>query len=134
MAYGTVAGWRAYALTMGDSAPTSASDASAAAALERASRYIRLRYVSRTASDVDTTDARIVEATYIAASLELGKAGFFAASYTPAQAKVLVELKGIRWETRDSGVTGSDAMVPVSSDIEMLLAQMGYIGTAVMAV
>lgn len=134
MAYGTVAGWRVYALALGDSAPTSASDASAAAALERASRYIRLRYVSRMASDVDTTDARIVEATYIAASLELARVGFFAASYTPAQAKVLIEVKGIRWEARDSGITGNDAMVPVSADIEMLLAPLGYNGTAVMVV
>jgi hypothetical protein len=44
-AYGTLAGFRAYALARGDNAPTAASDALAEAALMRASDMIRLRYV-----------------------------------------------------------------------------------------
>lgn len=129
MPYGTIADWRSYALDRGNAAPTDATDADANAALVRASDYVRTRYVARYALD-DAAEA-VIEATYIAASIELATPGFFAATYTPAQAKVLTEVKGIKWSLVGGG--GRDAMTPVSTLIEGLLVPQ-WLGVGVMVV
>lgn len=125
--YGTLAGWRAYALERGDSAPTDASDADATAALVRASDYIRMRYVANLVAAgyaADFTPAGhdmslAEEGTYIAASYELATPGFFSKTYTTAQQKVLTGVKGITWT-----VVGDSskyyAYLPTSSLIDAL--------------
>lgn len=124
--YGSLTGWRAYALARGDSAPTDATDASATAALVRGSDMIRLRYVANLLPGygVDFTPAGfdlplVEEAAYIAASLELATPGFFSKTYTAAEQKVLTEVKGIKWTvTGDSSATYS--AMPVSTLIEAM--------------
>lgn len=125
-AYGTLAGFRAYALARGDNAPTAASDALAEAALLRASDMIRLRYLPNMLPGygVDFTpvgsDLPLVEeGAYIAASLELATPGFFSATYTAAQQKVLTEVKGIKWQVVGNA-SGTYAAMPVSTLIDAL--------------
>lgn len=134
MAYGTLSGWRAYATALGDTAPSAAVDSVASAALERGSRYIRIRYVSLMDADVDTTDERIVEAAYIAAALELASPGFFLKTYTPSQAKVLTGVGSLKWTPVTGGASGSAAMQPVSPEIEALLQGLLWLPTAAMVV
>lgn len=108
--YGTIADWRSYATARGDSAPASAADADATAALVRASDYIRIRYVANLLPAYDTTlqptgyDYPLVEeATYIAAGLELATPGLFSKTFTEAERKVLTEVKGIKWSVVGDG-------------------------------
>jgi len=124
--YGTIEGWRAYALARGDNAPTAAENAAATAALVRASDYIRFRYAANLLPGygIDYTPAGsdlplVEEAAYIAASYELATPGFFSKTYTAAEQKVLTEVKGIKWTvTGDS--SKSYAAFPTSSLIDAL--------------
>lgn len=124
--YGTIAGWRAYATARGNSAPTSATDGLATAALTRASDMIRLRYVPNLLPGygVDFTPAGhdmplTEEAAYIAAGYELTTPGFFAKSYTASEQKALVQVQSIRWQvTGDASKTY--AAMPVSTLIEAM--------------
>lgn len=119
---GSLAAWRAYAAARGDNAPTAASDAVATAALVRASDHI-LHFWVRQFISGDVTSPYVEEATYEAASLELATPGFFSATYTPAQQKVLTEVKGIKW-TLKPGAEGPDAWAnatPVSAKIAAML-------------
>ncbi len=116
--YGNITDWRTYASARGNEAPATASDALASQALTRASDYIRTNYVIRFADEYDGTEAEVIEATYIAASIELATPGFFSATYTPSQAKVLTEVKGIKWTVIGDASAG---MVPVSAAIDALL-------------
>ncbi len=124
--YGTIAGWRAYATARGDGAPALADDADATASLTRASDMIRLRYVPNLLPNygVDFTPAGhdlslAEEASYIAASLELGTPGFFSKTYTASEQKALVQVQSIRWQvTGDAGKTY--ASMPVSTLIEAM--------------
>lgn len=124
--YGTIAGWRAYALARGDNKPTDAEAGIATAALTRASDYIRFRYVANLLPGygIDFTPAGytlplVEEAAYIAASFELATPGFFSKTYTSSEQKVLTEVKGIKWS-----VTGNSsktyAAMPASTLIEAL--------------
>lgn len=117
---GTIAGWRTYAADRGNTAPTSASDADATAALVRASDYITYHYVQNFTVAVD--DATVEAATYEAANLELATAGFFSQTYTPDQRKVLTGVKGITW-TVVGGAKGADAAMPQSTLIEAMLGK-----------
>ena len=118
--YGTIADWRSYALARGDNTPTEASDANATAALQRASDYIRTRYVLRLG--LSATDANVIEATYIAAPFELATVGFWSRTFTPGQAKTLTGVKGITWtvSAEASRQMGYDAQLPVSPAIDAL--------------
>lgn len=131
-AYGTLEGFRAYALARGDNAPTEADDAAAMAALMRGSDMVRLRYVAclhgyDIASAPAGSDLPIVEeAAYIAASLELAMPGFFSKTYTAAESKVLTEVKGIKW-TVTGNTGGAHAYMPSSSLIDALFAPFGCV-------
>lgn len=119
---GTIAGWRAYALARGNNAPTVATDALATAALTRASDHI-LHFWVRQFISGDETSPYVEDATYVAADLELETPGFFSITYTPAQQKVLTEVKGIKW-TLKPGAEGADAWAnatPVSGLIAAML-------------
>jgi hypothetical protein len=116
----TLAGWRAYALARGDSAPTAASDTVAAAALVRATDHITYRYLAQLLPGVDPETLAVVEpATYVAASIELATPGFFAKTYTPGERKVLVAAGPVRWELvgKGDGVFGA---IPVSTLIDAM--------------
>lgn len=123
--YGTLAGFRAYALARGDNAPTNASTELATAALVRGSDMVRLRYAANLCGyDItlvpEGSDLPIVEeAAYIAASLELATPGFFSKTYTGAESKVLTEVKGIKW-TVVGKTEGAYAYMPSSSLIDAL--------------
>ncbi|MHA3913853.1 hypothetical protein [Halovulum sp. GXIMD14793] len=133
--YGTIAAWRTYAAERGNDAPTAATDELATEALVRASDYIRTRYVLRLAGAYDGTEPEVEEATYIAAGQELSTPGFWAATYTPAQQKVLVEVKGIKWQRIEAKGNASDAALPVDPAIEALLTPLTAWGVpAVMTV
>lgn len=135
MAYGTLTAWRTYASARGNTEPANTPDVDANAALERASDYVRTRYVLRFASGYDETAEGVDEATYIAASLELATPGFFATTFTPGQAKVLTKVADIQWtplERSGSMPKGADALRPVVPSIEALLAR--YVGGYVSAI
>lgn len=131
--YGNLADYRAYALERGNSAPTDAGDADAMASLVRASDYIRTRYVLRL-DGLEGTSSAVVEATYIAAALDLANPGFWAKTYTPNEAKVLTKVEGLQWTATDAGVEGPDAFLPVSPAIDALMRPLGGYGAAVMVV
>jgi len=115
--YSNIADWRAYALARGDNAPTGASDVDATASLQRASDYIRTRYVIRLG--LEATDANVIEATHIAAGYDIAAPGFWAKTFTAASAKVLIGVGDIKWQIV-GGVTGADAQLPTSPAIDAL--------------
>lgn len=116
MIYGDLDGLRAHALARGYSADLS-DDAAASAALQRASDYIRFFYVERFVRTVD--DQIVTDATYEAAQIEASSPGFFNRTFTPAEAKVLTEVKGIKWQI--VGKNGEGAMTPTSTIINAML-------------
>ncbi|MEM6499476.1 MAG: hypothetical protein AAF709_22475 [Pseudomonadota bacterium] len=132
--YGTLEGWRAYALERGDSSPTDADDSDANAALQRASDYIRTRYVLRHGLNTDSEEVQ--EATYIAGSLELETPGFWSKTFKPAQMKTLTKADVVSWTPiQQDGYQGADLMQPVSPIIEALLApQEGVYRPGIMSV
>ena len=120
--YGTIVGFRAYALARGNSAPTDATDANATAALIRASDYVRARYIANLASPnaYDTIPsgyelALSVEGAYIAAAFELTTPGFFSKTYTPAQQKVLTKAGGVSWTVVGDGAKSVYGASPTST-------------------
>ena len=117
--YGSLAGWRTYATERGLSAPSDASDTDATAALVRASDHIRYRYVANLLPGYDETLGVVEPATYEAANLELATPGFFTKTYTPADQKVLTEVKGIKW-TVVGDAKSSFSAAPVSTLIEAM--------------
>lgn len=126
MAYGNVTNWIAYAADRGT---TVVDDSLSAQALQRASDYIRTKYVLRM-TGVDDDNSAIVEATYIAAGYELTKVGFWSKTYTPSQQKVLIAAEGIKWQAT-GGESGPDSALPVSPAIDALLSDL--IGVAIPA-
>lgn len=120
--YGTIAGFRAYALARGNSAPTSAADADATAALVRASDYVRSRYIanlfSPNAADTIPNGGTLSfgeEGAYIAAAFELTTAGFFSKTFTPAQQKVLTKAGGVSWSVVGAGADSIYGSSPTST-------------------
>lgn len=125
MLYGDLVGFRNYASARGNAAPAAAGDADALSALQRASDYIRFFYVLSFISTAP--DNTVTEATYEAAQIELGKPGFFSKTYSPGEAKVLVEVKGIRWErVGGNSQSAGEAITPTSTIIEAMLGR--YVG------
>jgi len=118
--YSTIADWRAYALARGNSAPTSASDNDATAAMQRGSDYIRTRYVLPLG--LSGTADNVIEATHIAAGYELTTPGFWSKTFTPAQQKVLTGVGDIRWTVSGNATMGKgyNAQLPVSPAIDAL--------------
>ena len=119
----TVAGLIAYAALRGT---TVVDDAATAVSLQRASDYIRTRYVIR--YSLDTTTDAVIEATYIAAGYDIVTPNFWQTTFTPSQTKVLTQADTIKWTIPDGATTGADAQVPVSPAIDALLAP--YTGSA----
>ena len=117
MLYGTVADWITYAEARG---LVVEDNEASAQALQRASDYIRTRYVLRLAPAYNAESEQTVEATYIAAALELDTPGFWAKTFTPSQTKVLTKVGDISWTPVAGGFMGADAMVPTSPAIESL--------------
>lgn len=111
-----VTDWIAYAVLRGDA--VAAGDL-ADQALQRASDYIRTRYVLRLG--LAETDAAVIEATYIAAQSEITTPGFWSTVFTPSQAKVLTKVDKIEWSPIGGGSKGADSMLPTSPAIEALL-------------
>ncbi len=118
--YSTIEAWQEYAVARGDSAPTNASDTDATAALQRATDYIRTRYVLPL--KLSGTADNVIEATHIAAGYELTTPGFWSTTFTPAQQKVLTEVKGIRWTVSGNATMdkGYNSQIPVSPAIDAL--------------
>jgi hypothetical protein len=130
MAYGTVTDWRTYASARGNAAPSAADQHEATSALERASDYIRTRFVLPQGRMVDEA---VTEATYIAASLELATPGLFGGAVKPGDAKILTRVGTVEWEPLP-GATAGD-MVPRVAAIEALLAPVASsIGIGLMVV
>lgn len=128
--YGTLVDFRAYALARGDSAPTAATDPVTTAALVRASDYIRTRYVVRLGLSEPETDPNVIEATYIAARREIATPGFWTTTFTPTQAKTLIEVKGIKWQpigAKEFGLYGRDMVSPMDPAIDALLLPYGFL-------
>lgn len=130
--YGTIEDWRAYAALRGDTTPAVASDEVASASLQRASDYIRTRYVLR--SRAKGTEPEVIEATYIAASIDLATPGFWQKTFTPSELKVLTAVDGIRWTPIESGMGGTDSVLPTSPMIDSLLIRYESFGTGFMAI
>lgn len=126
--YGTVVGWIEYAALRG---LTVANDAASLEALQRASDYIRTRYVLRLGLEAD--DPNVIEATYIAAGYDLASPGFWTKTFIPSSSKVLTEVKGIRW-TLTGGGKGMDSMLPTSPAIDALFIDDRVYGLGVFVV
>jgi hypothetical protein len=119
--YGSLAGWRAYALARGNNAPTSATDDVAEAALVRASDHIQYRYVANLLTGYDETLSVVEPATYEAANLELATPGFFSKTYTPSEQKVLTQVGSLKWTVIGDGSSSYGAQ-PVSTLIDAMFA------------
>ena len=115
----TLEAWRAYALERGDNKPTDATEATAKAALVRASDYIKYRYVAFFCNPENATLLVVDEATSIIAAIELAQPGFFTRTYTPSDQKILTEVKGIKWTV--TGEQGAMAATPVSTLVHDML-------------
>lgn len=119
--YGDLTAFRTYQAARGNQAPSTASDADATAALVRASDYIMTNYVLRFADQhKDPPPDAVLASAYIAAGIELGKPGFFSATYTPDQRKALVAVGDIKWQVVGDA-SGGDGVTPVSNQIDALL-------------
>lgn len=118
--YSTIAAWRAYAAARGNQTATSTSDTDAQAALQRASDYIRTRYVLPLG--LVGTAENVIEATHIAAGFELTTPGFWTTTFTPAQQKTLTGVGNIRWTVSGNATMekGYNGQVPVSPAIDAL--------------
>jgi hypothetical protein len=91
----------------------------AGAAQDRA--WPRTGAVDRYGNAITGIPERIVSASYEAAAVELRTPGALSRTYTPAEQKVLVEVKGIKWQvTGDANAKGSS--IPIVTAIEGLLA------------
>ena len=117
MLYGTVDGLIAYTGLRGR---VVADDDLSLQALQRASDYVRTRYVLRLAPLYDENSEQVIEASYIAAGFELDSPGFWSTTFTPSQTKVLTKVGSISWMPVEGGVRGVDAMVPTSPAIDGL--------------
>lgn len=93
------------------------------AALRRGQDYIAREYNGRWAVDFDDTTAPdVVKFAIIEAAIaEAMTPGALAPVVTPGQAKVLVEVKGIRWEPLRKG-GGAGDMKPVLTAVQAMLA------------
>ncbi|MEP3022536.1 MAG: hypothetical protein ABJN39_09350 [Sulfitobacter sp.] len=100
--------------------PTNASDGDASAARQRASDYIRTRYVLPLG--LSGTADNVIEATHIAAGYELTTPGFWSKTFTPAQQKTLTGVDAIRWTVSENAAMekGYNAQLPVSPAIDAL--------------
>lgn len=125
----TLPAWIAYAAERGNAAPGDADATAANAALVRAGDYIKFRYVQWFCDPANALLPVVDEATYIAASIELTNPGFFSKTYTPAEQKVLTEVKGIKWEI--VGKNNEVGATPVSTMIDAMLLPY-YCGPGVM--
>ncbi len=117
----TLAGWITYAALRGlDVANEPASEQ----ALVRATDYIRFHYVAQFLPGFDETSPNVDEAIYEAAVFELQNPGFWTATFTPAQQKVLTKVGEIAWTVTGS-TDSSDAWAnasPTSTKIAAMLA------------
>lgn len=129
---GSPSEFRAYHTARGNAEPETAADDKVAAALTRASDYIQVHYVARF-SDSDESLPEVEQAVYIAAGYELDKPGFFSKTFTPAEQKVLTEVKGIKW-TPIGNSSSSDAAAPRSTMIEALLTSFLNVAVGVLVV
>lgn len=102
---GTLAGFRTYHDDRGNSAPTSASDADATAALVRGSDYVRRAF----SLIVEETDTRVIDAAYIAGGFEIAEAGFFSKTGSD---KILTQVGDIHWTVNAGGATNRDSLTP----------------------
>jgi len=115
----TLAGFRAYHGERGSDVPTSASDTAATTALVRAGDYVRNEYAQRFLPQYVDDIADLTEnAVYEAALFELATPDFFSATYTEADAKVLVGVGDISWQF--TGRNGGNR-VPTSTKIEAMM-------------
>ena len=120
--YGTIADWRTYATARGDSAPASATDANATAALVRASDYIKYEYVSRLLSGYDETLDVVELATYEAANQELATVGFWVKAYTPSEQRIVTRVGEISFQPVNESTGKFGHSVPRSTLIEAMFA------------
>ncbi len=113
----TLEGWISYAAARGDAI---ANDEQSAAALVRGADFIEFFYVQNFATSPapEVIDAAIYEA----AKIELGTPGLFNRVYTPGEARVLTEVKGIKW-TAVGDAKADGALSPTSTKIEAMLGQ-----------
>ncbi|MCF3934342.1 hypothetical protein L1787_13075 [Acuticoccus sp. M5D2P5] len=142
MVYGDAAGFSAYAAANGYTSPAGDIDA----ALARATTYLDGLYGRRFsgapiggaaqnrewpragAVDVygyalppEVVPARVINATYEAALLELASPGSLSATITPDQRKVLTKVDKIEWEIVPGGKDGVEGATPTSTRIEGIL-------------
>ena len=117
----TVAYADAYATARGLAAWTGTTEAKTAA-LRRGQDYVAREFNGRWQAEwTDATAPDLVKMAIVeAAIVEMTTPGALSPVVTPSQAKVLVEVKGIKWEPLKAG-SGVDGMKPVLTHVEAML-------------
>lgn len=120
--YGTIAGWQEYVAARGIANQVITEES--LPALVRASDYIKYHYVANFIAAYDETVPEVEMATYEVACIENNDPGFFSKTYTPQDAKVLMQVDSLRWEK--PGRAGSDNFdyseaVPISTKADTYL-------------
>lgn len=116
----TLEGFKAWAATRGYDDVASATDDKLAQALIRAYDYVTAFYIANLCPGYDATLPVLEDVTYIIAYIEFKTPFIFSKVYTPAEQKVLTEVKGIKW-TVLGGAEGK--FTPVSSLAEALMTK-----------
>lgn len=120
--YGTLVGWQDYVTARG--IPDQVITEDSLPALVRASDYIKYHYVANFMPAYDDTVPEVELATYEVACIENTSPGFFSKTYTPQDAKVLVQVDSLRWDK--AGRSGSDNLdyseaVPINTKADSYL-------------
>lgn len=108
---GNVSDFRGFHAERGNALPSAATDADATAALIRGSDAVRRGWCLTVAE----TDSRVLDAAYAAAGFEITSNGLaeYPGFWVGQQSdRILTEVKGIKWETRERKGPAADALTP----------------------
>lgn len=120
--HGTEPGFLAWATLRGYQSVIGSTVELRTQALVRASDYIDYRYINNFCAGYTVDNVTVIEqAAYIIAKIEVETPGFFSTTYTPAEQKVLTEVKGIKWTVVGKG-DSDRAFSPVASMVESMFA------------
>lgn len=117
----TLEGFKTWAADRGHTDVAAAPDVKLLQAMKRAYDYVLAFYVGNLCPGYDETLPALEDVTYILSYIEFKTPFIFSKVYTPAEQKVLTEVKGIKWTV--VGDSSGGKFSPVSSLAEALMAK-----------